>query len=194
MYHPQEGSQPDLPLPSNPTRSPALVCHGHYLYTIGGSANGNSSTQVQKFSFISKKWLLCSPLITARARPSCFVQGDYIYAVGELGSAGAERYNINTNRWEHAKNIDSSKWQFGMTALDGHIYCVGEYRRSIAKYDLNSHLSVYMPVLSISPECPMTEIVSLASVDGLLYALCVEHTNFSKLIEHLFSYDPAKYQ
>ncbi len=116
----------------------SLVAVNNYLYAIGGSGSG-STTSVYSAAISSSNgsvgtWTAQTSLNTSRAEESLVAYGDYLYAIG--GSNGGSN-NITSveyaaisspgtlGSWTAASSLQTGRRQLGAQAYNGYLYAIG---------------------------------------------------------------------
>jgi N-acetylneuraminic acid mutarotase len=173
---------------------------------IGNAMNALGMTQqttnaTEEYAPSLDKWILKSPMPTARARLGTAVYQNKIYCIGGYSATIVgetkyfdlgvnEVYNPATDTWESKAPLPTPRHSPATNMVDGKIYVIGGY--SITTHSVLNVAEVYDPLSDTwaTKTPPPLEVGSSASavVDNRIYVLGLDSNAWRTLIQ---IYDPA---
>lgn len=104
---------------------------GSFIYLVGGYANGEVFSTMDRLDLTKKKWSRLQSMVTARRNPCALAWDNFIYVLGGYNGntnfATVEKYSIATNRWSFVKSMSARRTHFAaaLTPQDGRIWVFG---------------------------------------------------------------------
>jgi N-acetylneuraminic acid mutarotase len=142
------------------------------------------------------RWHTATPMQQRRDElAACIGPDEKIYVVGGYGGGEnncldtAERYDLNTGRWEMLAKLSEGRRALSVVALPDGIYAIGgysgqQYLASVERYDIYKNVWTKIEAM-VSPKCTLSCVVSLPD---LRYVYAVGGFN-GKPLETVERYD-----
>lgn len=205
IYDDQTQQWSDLP---NPLPNARVYCGAasseEKIYVVGGiDSLAESTSELSELDTRTWKWQQLPSMKQPRWACASVAVGGFIYVFGGIGSTkqkdprldSAERYNINTKKWEDLPRMPTKRTAFSAVAVENKIYIIGGYNgekwlASVQVFDIQSQTWHDTPV----PDMPTARSGCAAVAVGFLIVVTGGRENMNNNLSSVEVLDTTKNQ